>query len=244
MGDLAASRAGDLSDPDQPDRHQERGGRGDPKRIYPVFRDEEELGAGSHLSERIYQALDVTKVIVVLCSPRVVESTYVAEEIRYFKKIGKADRVYAAVIDGEPGSRTIETGQCFPDPLQYEVDEAGQVLKDRPAEPLASDFRLPDGSQGWTSPQAYRAALTKEKGLSKKDRELRVAEYAERLRLAKLKLIAGILGVPLNTLNERDKAYELEQAVGERVNGVAVVAGRQLRPAVIARKVSCGNAPK
>jgi len=140
-----------------------------PERIFPVFRDEEELGAGSHLSDRIYEALDNTKVVVVLCSPRVVESPYVFEEIRHFKKIGKADDIYAAIIDGEPGSRTIETGKCFPDTLSHEVDDQGNLLMDQNAEPLAADFRLPDGSQGWTSPAAYRQALSAEGGLSGKE---------------------------------------------------------------------------
>src|SRR5277367_6495459 len=41
--------------------------RGDkiPKRIFPVFRDEEELAADADLSSRIYRALDASKYLVV-----------------------------------------------------------------------------------------------------------------------------------------------------------------------------------
>jgi len=78
-----------------------------PSRIFPVFRDEEELGAGS-LTEKIFKALDHSKVLVVLCSPRAVQSDYVREEIRYFKKIGKAGHVYAALLDGGPAAQGLD----------------------------------------------------------------------------------------------------------------------------------------
>lgn len=181
-----------------------------PSRIFPVFRDEEELGAGSGLTDRIYEALDNTRVLVVLCSPRVIESPYVFEEIRYFKRIGKSQAVYAAVIDGDPGSRVIESGKCFPDSLQFEVDSEGKVHKDRSVEPLAADFRLPDGSQGWTSPEAYRQTIVESgEEIPRKTIDQRVASYQAELELAKLKLISGILKIPLGVLQKRDKAYQL-----------------------------------
>jgi len=184
-----------------------------PERIFPVFRDEEELGVGHHLTDRIYEALDNTRVLVVLCSPRVIESPYVYEEIRYFKRQGKADSIYAAIIDGDPGSRTIESGQCFPDTLTYDVDEAGNVLANAEADPpLAADFRLPDQTQGWTSRAAYRMALIAEGGLNNKETEERLRTYEESRELAKLKLIAGILNVHPGELQKRDKAYQLEKA--------------------------------
>ena len=52
--------------------------RGDtiPERIFPVFRDEEELPADADLSSPIYRALDASRFLIVICSPRVVGSTY------------------------------------------------------------------------------------------------------------------------------------------------------------------------
>src|SRR5258706_14909843 len=66
-----------------------------PERIFPVFRDEDELPADADLASPIYRALDRSKVLVVLCSPRAVASTYVENEIRYFKQIGRSERVLA-----------------------------------------------------------------------------------------------------------------------------------------------------
>lgn len=58
--------------------------RGDtiPERLFPIFRDEEELPADADLSNSIRSVVERSKYMVVLCSPRAAESTYVAEEIR------------------------------------------------------------------------------------------------------------------------------------------------------------------
>jgi len=181
-------------------------GRGDviPERIFPVFRDEDELPADADLSSPIYRALDASKFLVVLCSPRAVQSTYVADEIAYFKKIGGSDRVLAAILDGDPKD-------SFPVPLRHPVDEKGDLLEGVHAEPIAADFRLPDDGQGWTTPEAYRQALEASGGVSKKEIERRVTDYKARLELGKLKIIAGVLGIALGTLTKRDKAYQLEK---------------------------------
>ena len=52
-----------------------------PERIFPVFRDEEALPADADLSSAITHALDNTEFLVVLCSPRARESSFVADEI-------------------------------------------------------------------------------------------------------------------------------------------------------------------
>ena len=52
-----------------------------PEKIYPVFRDEESLPADADLGASIVEAMDRSRCLVVLCSPRAVESQYVAQEI-------------------------------------------------------------------------------------------------------------------------------------------------------------------
>ncbi len=185
-------------------------GRGDtiPERIFPVFRDEEELPADADLASPIFRALDASRFLVVLCSPRAVQSSYVASEILYYKQIGRSDRVLAAILHGVPGSRAEE---CFPKPLQHPVDAAGNLDESERAEPIAADFRLANGSEGWTSPEAYRQALGLKAGLDAKEIERRVGDYRRSMELAKLKIIAGVLGIPLGTLTQRDKVYQLEK---------------------------------
>ena len=189
--------------------------RGDevPQRIFPVFRDEQELPADADLNSMICDALDHSRFLVVICSPTAVDSSYVAEEIIYYKKKQNTDRVLAAIIDGIPNiSRTNPdtNDECFPEPLQYAVDQNGVLQKDKFTELLAADFRLPDGSQGWTSPEAYRQEL-KSQGVKSKQLDAKVSSYQEHCNIALLKIIAGILGIPLGELTERDKAYQLER---------------------------------
>lgn len=192
-----------------------------PARIYPIFRDEEELPADADLGGAITRALDETRLLVVLCSPRAVESTYVAEEIDYFKKLGHSDKIIAAMIDGEPNTSWDKGKQqsgfkaedeCFPIPLQFEYDQKGNRTT-KHAEPIAADFRINNEGipeQGWTSVEAYRQSL-KSSSLDKKSIQGKVDLYHQQQHLMLLKIIAGVLGVPLGELTQRDKEYQLEQ---------------------------------
>jgi len=191
-------------------------GRGDtiPERIFPVFRDEDELPANADLASPIYTALDHSKLLLVLCSPRARQSLYVNNEILYFKKIGKSDRILAALIDGVPNSswnHGDETRECFPQALMHPVDEQGQLILSERAEPIAADFRLRDTSEGWTSPEALRQQLEAQH-LPKNEIQHIVAEYQKSSDLAFLKIVAGVLGIPLGLLTDRDAKYQLEKA--------------------------------
>jgi TIR domain len=186
-----------------------------PEWIFPVFRDEEELATGN-ITERIYAALGRSRVLVVVCSPRALESNYVDQEIRYFKTMrGNASSlfaIHAAIVEGDPSATAGRPQTCFPEALRYELTD-GVIDPQRRAEILAADFRLSDGTQGWTSPEAYRVALQEFQPPIPKSQITRlVSAYEERLRQGLLKLIAGILGVPYGTLRARDKAYQLKRA--------------------------------
>jgi formylglycine-generating enzyme required for sulfatase activity/WD40 repeat protein len=185
-----------------------------PERIFPVFRDEEELPADSELTRPIKAALQSSRFLVVVCSPQAVQSRFVAEEILYFKQLGNQDRILAAIIEGEPNAsddpaRGGSKRECFPQPLRFVMDAQGQLTSER-TEPIAADFRLADGAQGWTSPGAYRDAL-KAAGLRDRQIAISVDDYSAQQNLMLLKIVAGVLGVPLGVLTQRDKAYQLEK---------------------------------
>ena len=92
-------------------------------------------------------------------------------------------------------------------------DESGRVDWP-PARSLSLRIAGPGGrpEQGWTTAAAYGEALQKQPDLSRAMRAAAVREYAERLELAKLKVIAGALGLPLGELTQRDKARQLRKA--------------------------------
>ena len=193
-----------------------------PSRIYPIFRDEEELPAHADLGKSIVSALDSTRLLIVLCSPNAVASTYVADEIDYFKSKGGSDRIIAAMLYGEPNTSWDKAKQasgfkvddeCFPIPLQFEYTENG-VRTEKHAEPIAADFRINNKGkpeQGWTTLEAYRIHLKETTQLNSIQVQEKLDKYEQQQHLMLLKIIAGILGVPLGELTQRDKEYQLEQ---------------------------------
>ncbi len=194
-----------------------------PDTLYPVFRDEEELPAGADLSQNIRRALENSHWLVVLCSPRAVESQYVTQEIRYFKELGKAEHILALMIDGEPNASSdpgkAKLGitpemECLPESLRFGVKTADKLVDwTHPTEPIAADTR-PEGraEQGWTTAARYRKELIAAGTSGKAEIAHKVELYEKQLENAKLKVIAGIIGVPLGILTERDEAAKLKKA--------------------------------
>jgi len=164
------------------------------RRIGKVFRDRAELGADHDLGAEIRAALERSDALIVLCSPRSSQSTYVNEEIRYFKALGRGDRIMAAIAGGEPhaagksiGKRLLsEADECFPRALLRQVSADGAISEAvEPREPIAADFRPgKDEHEG-----------------------------------AKLKLVAGLFGVGLDDLIQRERV-----AQRWRMRGVAALA--------------------
>jgi len=143
-----------------------------PDRLWPVFRDRDELPASSDLSELVKAALARSDALVVLCSPDAAGSRWIAREIETFRALHPDRPVLAAILAGEPG-------ECFPAALRGTGTGGG------PQEPLATDLRAEgDGPQ-----------------------------------LGLLKLVAGITGLGLDDLVQRDASRRVR-----RVTAVTVAA--------------------
>jgi WD40 repeat protein len=115
------------------------GGGGKANRIYPVFRDREELPTGE-LGEVIEAALRASGSLVVICSPHSAASPWVQKEIKYFASIGRRDRVFTVIADNAPLTDAFgdATSACIP-----------PSLRDGGLEPLAADARKGrDGFRG------------------------------------------------------------------------------------------------
>jgi tetratricopeptide (TPR) repeat protein len=133
-----------------------------PGRLAPVFRDREDLSSASDLSISVREALESSESLVVICSPTAAASEWVNEEISYFQGLGRHDRVFALIVDGDPQAEDPQQ-RCFPRALTVNPDGT-------PREPLAADAR----------------------------------KWADGKLLAKLKIIAGILGMRLDDLRRRE----------------------------------------
>jgi hypothetical protein len=167
-----------------------------PKKLFPVFRDRDELPLASDLGATIQDALQASRYLIVICSPNSARSQWVNEEIRYFKQIGRANRILALIVDGEPNvSSRPDCGQeeCFPQALRFHVDTDGTITNE-PTEPIAGDLR--PGKDGWDL--AFLKCIAGITGCGLNALTAREKKRARRRKLtiaaAALLLTSGVLG--------------------------------------------------
>lgn len=121
-----------------------------PKHLRPVFRDRDELAGGSDLGGKLRRSLRDSRTLIVICSEKSARSKWVNEEIRYFKSLGREDRVLCLIVSGEPyasGKNGMEDRECFPETIRFRLDERGEISEE-PAEPLAADLRAGKDGKG------------------------------------------------------------------------------------------------
>ena len=98
------------------------------KHLRPVFRDRDELPGADNLTEKIEQALQDSRYLIVLCSPNSAKSKWVNKEVENFRLRGKESNILTLILTGEPNSGD-PSSECFPPALRH------------PVEPLAGDLR-------------------------------------------------------------------------------------------------------
>jgi WD40 repeat protein len=158
------------------------------RRLKRVFRDEAELPASSNLSTEITQALAESEYLIVICSPRAVQSEWVNREVEQFREWGRHDRILALLIDGEPA-------QAFPRALREirRTSVGSQAVRIEEVEPLAADVRPRKGASQRT---LRRLALLR---LMATLLNLRFDDLYQRDRQRQLRRL-GIIGVALSAL--------------------------------------------
>ena len=104
-----------------------------PARLGTIFRDREDLSSAASLTESVQHELASAESLIVICSPAAAQSRWVKEEIKAFRELGRTNRIYALIVDGDPQSND-PAEQCFPSTLVENAD--GTIL-----EPLAADVR-------------------------------------------------------------------------------------------------------
>jgi len=162
-----------------------------PRRLFPIFRDRDELPLSADLGDAIEGALRSSRHLIVLCSPRAATSRWVNEEVRYFKSIGREGRILAIIVSGRPNAEDHglpATEECFPPALRYVVDGQGELTDER-SEPVGGDLHR----DGW--------------------------------KVCVLKAVAGITGIGLTALTQRDKARHRTRRLVYAATGLVVLAG-------------------
>ena len=114
-----------------------------PRRMYPAYRDREELPVSSDLGANIKNCLERSRYLIVICSPHAARSAWVTEEVRLFKLTGRENRIMALIVSGEPNAAEkphLGLAECFPETLRHRVAPDGSLSVER-VEPIAADAR-------------------------------------------------------------------------------------------------------
>jgi tetratricopeptide (TPR) repeat protein len=114
-----------------------------PARLTPVFRDRDELPSATSLGAILNAALQKSQFQIVICSTASAKSHWVNEEILGFKRLGREDRIFCLLVDGEPGASFVPglaAMECFAPALLYTMGADGQLTTTR-SEPIAADAR-------------------------------------------------------------------------------------------------------
>ncbi len=111
-----------------------------PRRIFPVFRDRDELPTSADLGANLHAALRNSRYLVVICSPNSAKSIWVNAEVEFFKKTHGNSNVLCLIVSGTPGgSGESESAECFCPALRHHINSDGSAGE--PAEPIAADLR-------------------------------------------------------------------------------------------------------
>ncbi|MFO0700748.1 MAG: TIR domain-containing protein [Nitrospira sp.] len=168
-----------------------------PQRLYPVFRDRDALRVGSDVGAELRKPLLGSRYLVVICSPNSADpGSWVGKEITSFKACGREDDVLALIVDGEPNASARPGGESLECfPAPLRHRFDKQGRETAlPADPLAADIRRED--------QRPRAARRK----------------------ALLKLIARMIDVDFDTLEQRDRRRQRQRRMIWSAAGMAVLA--------------------
>jgi hypothetical protein len=104
-----------------------------PRRLYPIFRDEDELSSAPSLGSKIESALRGSRTLIVVCSPAARASTWVDREIELYAKFGRAAHIFALLVEGEPDEAfPQQLAKVCGDPLAADV-RAGTAASKRTA---------------------------------------------------------------------------------------------------------------
>ena len=166
-------------------------------KLTPIFRDREELPVRADLGEVITAALQSSNYLILICSPNSSQSMWVNKEIIDFKRMHGENKVLAIIVDGEPNAtdkpdKFDPALEAFPEALRHKVNK--EALSD--------------------TTESLEAML--ESNLSKDRTEPLAAdarEIGDGKERAKVKLIAGLLGVGFDELWDREKRRKKQRLI-------------------------------
>jgi TPR repeat protein len=178
-----------------------------PPRIFPVFRDEEELSADADLSTPILRALENSLGMVVICSPRARASRFIDDEVRLYKRETDGDRILGMVIAGSPDPAGLAADSCLPDAYVHRTDARGNVRPEPESPRNLLDLRTHDGKEGWIDSAKHQATL-ESAGMDEAEAEAEVEAFARHREEQFLRIVAHVLEVAPETLLDHHQRHQ------------------------------------
>jgi tetratricopeptide (TPR) repeat protein len=181
-----------------------------PARLFPIFRDRDELASSTDLSESIQRAMADSDAMIVVCSPQAARSQWVNEEVRRFRETRADARIFSLLVGGSP---RVGAADCAFPPALLRSD-AGEL----PHEPLAADVTA--GGDGKRNAMLKIAAGLLGVGVDELKRR-----YAQRQARLWATLAAGSLAVAMVTIGLAVAAFiarqesEIRRKQGEKLIG-------------------------
>ena len=87
-----------------------------PKKIRPVFWYKKDL-SGSRLKEALEKELEVSRYLIVICSPDSAKSEWVNDEVKSFITRERGGDIIPFIVEGTPHSANVDE-ECFPESLR------------------------------------------------------------------------------------------------------------------------------
>lgn len=81
-----------------------------------VFKDTTDLSGGV-LEKAIKTGLETSKFLIVICSPRAAQSSWICKEVEEFIDVGREEYIIPFIIEGEPHAKDLNN-ECFPEALR------------------------------------------------------------------------------------------------------------------------------
>lgn len=163
-----------------------------PARIDAIYQPAPAVADAGHFSEAERLALESSRCLIVICSPRAAHDARVNEMVRHFKQLGRGNRILPLVIAGEPnasdGSKpgAAPEAECFVPALLHPV--------------------TPDGSLDATRREAGYFFADARYGADRSEISARTELLGETEQaIAKIHLISGVLGVGFYGLWQREQ---------------------------------------
>ena len=192
-----------------------------PARLTPVFRDREELPTATDLSRVVNTALEQSEALVVICSPAAAGSRWVNEEVRAFRRLGRADRIFCLIVDGAPEAEG--PAQCFPVAFREALGFVDGAMAGS-TEPIGADIR-PGKDRPHTALLKLVAGLVgvgldelARRDLQRRNRRLVAISVAAVVGMGVASLLAGVAVMARNEAERQRERAETEAATAQQTS--------------------------